>query len=181
MDLRAYCRSNNLVSFDDFLKDLQTKDLIFIGEDHFDKTHQENEQIILNHLHGKLYHLVTEELPSKRYESKKAMFSRFDLLSFSQLPSEEKVITRSILELVNKESPLIAILGNNHLRGIGSVDKLVKLYNEDLDYAVIHQNTIGQIREGIYRKQTLDNINHILVGRLKTICYGDFAAEELTR
>ncbi|MFH1682603.1 MAG: hypothetical protein ABIA37_02285 [Candidatus Woesearchaeota archaeon] len=181
MNLELYCHRNNLVGFDDFFKDLEKKDLIFIGEDHFSKVHEENEKIILDNLVGKEYHLVVEELSSQRYLSKKEMLSQYNTLSFSQLPSEERMIARYICQLVSRRSPLLAILGNNHLRGIGSVDKLVRLSKEYLDYAVIIQKPIKSATEGIYKRRTVDSTNYILVGELSTIRQEDFHAEELTR
>ncbi|MEK6809138.1 MAG: hypothetical protein AABY40_00530 [Nanoarchaeota archaeon] len=167
MDLKTYCRRHNVVPYHDFIADLQSKSIIFIGEvNHFSPSQENNEKIILTALAGKeSMGIATEDISDPVYRSKREMLSRFSSSDLHYLPSENRPMLAQLEPMLRGQQKLIVVVGAMHLNGPFSIDALVKrIHPEKSSVAVFLDDNITP--QDIYKKNTLARKDYIVAGNI---------------
>ncbi len=169
MNLSIYCRDNNIVTPHGFFKDLKTKNLIFIGEDHFSKIHEKNEETILKELSKtKKFNLATEDISHSRYQSKREMIAQFVPQGLLYLPiQDDQTMAQAIREIISEETPTIVIVGSRHLKNSFSLDTLVRKNHPNISSTVVIQK--NNASSSIYKIKTPFHQDYLLVGNLLEI------------
>src|SRR3989344_465627 len=167
MDLQTYCRRHNVVPYLDFIADLQSKSIVFIGEvDHFSPRQENNEEIILAALAVKeIMDIATENISDGAYRSKREMLSRFSSSDLCYLPSENRQMLTQLEPMLRGQQKLIVIVGSMHLTGPFSIDALVKRHHPEKSSVTISLD--DQITpSAIYKKQTPTAKDYVVAGNL---------------
>ncbi len=150
------------------MDDLKTKDLIFIGETHFNTIHEKNEETILRELFKtKKFNLAVESL------SDSPEYQRIQKIIDSSVPRgplflspQNQPMAKALEVIISKEIPTVVIMGSLHLKDCRSVDNLIRENYPNISSVVILQEDDFSI--GIYEVRTSLYKDYVLVGSLKT-------------
>ena len=167
MDLKTYCRRHNVVPYHNFIADLKSKSIIFIGEvNHFSTIQKNNEEMILTTLAAnERIDIATENISDSTYRSKREMFSRFSSSGLHYLPSENRQMLKQLEPILRGQKKLIVVVGSMHLNGPFSIDALVKrVHPEKSSVAVFLDDNITPW--DIYKKHTPAGRDYIVAGNI---------------
>lgn len=170
MDIQIYCRPHNRVPYQDFIADLKSKNIVFMGEaDHSSSRQENNEEIILAAMAAKeSMAIATEDIFDPAYRSKREMLSGLSSSDLRYLPSENRLMLQQLDPLLRGQQKLIVIVGSLHLSGPFSIDALLRrVHPEKSSVTVFLDDDITP--EGIYKKQTIAAKDYIVAGNILKI------------